>query len=137
MSQFDYNSTILSPKMLATSGQNTAKSKGQAAAEGGGGGGSWFEALAESWGQAMDKQAAKIVALSNELKGLNETIEAGTGPMADEAAQDLADLTGKTDQPSVLIQLTAESQRFGFMSTSANTSMSSTAEGQQKLASKS
>lgn len=134
MSEFDYNSTILSPTMLATAGQNNPKSKGQSAE--GGGGGSWFEALAESWGQAMDKQAAKIVTLSNELKGLNDTIKAGTGPAAEEGAKELADLVGKTDQPSVLIQLTAESQRFGFMSTSANTSMSSVAQGQEKLASK-
>jgi hypothetical protein len=132
MSEFDYNSTILSPTMLATSGQNNAKAKGQA----GGGGGSWFEALAESWGQAMDKQAAKIVTLSNELKGLNDTIKAGSGPAAEEGAKELADLTGKTDQPSVLVQLTGESQRFAFMSTSCNTSMSSVAQGQEKLASK-
>jgi hypothetical protein len=134
MSEFDYNSTILSPSMLATAGQNNPKAKGQSG--GGGGGGSWFEALAESWGSAMDKQAAKIVALSDELKGLNETIKEGTGPAADEAAKELGDLIGKTDQPSVLIQLTGESQRFSFMSTSANTSMSSVAQGQEKLASK-
>lgn len=134
MSEFDYNSTILSPTMLATAGQNNPKSKGQSSE--GGGSGSWFEALAESWGQAMDKQAGKIVALSDNLKGLNETIKDGAAPGATEAEKELGDLTGKTDQPSVLVQLTAESQRFGFMSTAANTSMSSVAQGQEKLASK-
>jgi hypothetical protein len=134
MSEFDYNSTILSPAMLATAGQNNPKSKGQSSE--GGGGGSWFEALAESWGAAMDKQAAKIVALSDNLKGINDTIKAGQGLPDGDATKELADLAGKTDQPSVLVQLTAESQRFGFMSTAANTSMSSVAQGQEKLASK-
>ncbi len=134
MSEFDPIATVLSPTMLATSGQNNAKSKGQA---GGGGSASWFEALADAWGSAMDKQAGKIVALSDNLQSLNDTIKAGAEPGADQAAKDLADVTGKTDQPSVLVKLTAESQRFAFMSTSENTSMSSISQGQEKLASKS
>lgn len=135
MSEFDPITTVLSPSMLASSGQNNAKAKGQAV--GGGGSTSWFEALADAWGSAMDKQADKIVGLSNNLQSLNDTIKAGEAPGADQGAKDLADVTGKTDQPSVLVKLTAESQRFAFMSTSENTSMSSISQGQEKLASKS
>lgn len=134
MSEFDPIATVLSPTMLANSGQNNAKAKGQA---GGGGSSSWFEALADAWGSAMDAQAGKIVALSENLQGLNDTIKAGAEPGAGQGAKDQADVTGKTDQPSVLVKLTAESQRFAFMSTSENTSMSSISQGQEKLASKS
>jgi hypothetical protein len=134
MSEIDYNATILSPAMLASAGQNKAKAKGATDGSSGSAGGSWFEALAESWGAAMDKQAGKIVALSDNLKGLNDQIKQNVDANGNVNPNDV---TSKTDQPSVLVQLTAESQRFGFMSTSAQTSMSSVAQGQDKLASKS
>jgi hypothetical protein len=140
MSNFDSIQQILSPSMLANASQNKPKAKGgTVAAEGGGGGaggGSWYEALVAAWGGAMDAQAAKIESLSAALEGVNGTIAAGVDPNATQAEKDAGNLAGKTDQPSVLIQLTGESQKFGFMASSASTSINAVGEGQASLARK-
>lgn len=102
----------------------------------GGGGGSWYEALVDAWGRAMDTQAAKIEDLAGQLEGLNDQIKANSGPNATKEQQAQADLIGKTDQPSVLTRLTGASQRFGFLASSASTSINAVGEGNDKLARK-
>lgn len=61
----------------------------------------WYEAMAEAWGQALDKQAAKIQELGTSVA------DAGN------------------DTPSQITQLTAESLRMGFLANSSHTSLTS------------
>lgn len=75
-------------------------------------GGTWYEAMAQAWGDAMDKQATVITDLSNQIN------------------------SGGNDTPSFMVQLTAESQKMGFMATSASTSNNSVGEALQTLAKK-
>ena len=63
--------------------------------------GSWFEAMAEAWGQALDRQAGRIESLSTEI-GDNGS-----------------------DTPSAITELTAESLKMTFISNSSHTSISS------------
>jgi hypothetical protein len=69
---------------------------------------SWFEAMAKAWGNALDQQASKVTALSDQVSngasGANGQGDSGS------------------DNPSVLTQLTAESLKLQFISTSASTS---------------
>ncbi len=59
---------------------------------------SWYEAMAKAWGKALDQQASKLVQLSSQLSE-----------------------HGK-DNPSVIAELTAQSQKMGFLSQSAASS---------------
>lgn len=61
---------------------------------------SWYEAMSQAWGQTLDAQAGKITALSDKI--------ANGG-----------------DQPSNMVQLTAESLRMQFISNNAATSQNS------------
>ncbi|WP_426702941.1 hypothetical protein ACPPVV_08085 [Rhodanobacter sp. Col0626] len=70
---------------------------------------SWFEAMAKAWGNALDQQASKVTALSDQVSN-------GSGGGADGQA------SSGSDNPSVLTQLTAESLKMQFLSTSASTS---------------
>lgn len=63
--------------------------------------GSWFEAMAEAWGQALDRQANRI-----------ETLSTNVGD------------TG-TDTPSAITELTAESLKMTFLANSSHTAISS------------
>jgi len=74
--------------------------------------GSWYEAMAEAWGQALDNQAARIQSLSTEVG---------------EAGQ---------DTPSKITQLTAESLRMGFLANSSHTSLTSVATALETMARK-
>jgi hypothetical protein len=62
---------------------------------------SWFEALADAWGEALDNQANKLTKLSSEVGGGG----------------------AKSDDPSKLTMLTAESMRMQFMANSSSTSL--------------
>lgn len=75
------------------------------------GSGSWYEAMAEAWGEALDKQANTIVEMGSSL-------EAGD------------------DTPSRITQLTAESLRMGFLSNSSHTSLTSVASALETMARK-
>jgi hypothetical protein len=132
MSNFDPMQQILSPSMLSSAGQNKSKAKGGTLGDGQGGG-SWYEALVAAWGSALDGQAAKIESLSRALESTNDTIATGLDPNATAAQQAAGNLVGKTDQPSVLIQLTGESQKMGFMSASASTSINAVGEAEAAL----
>jgi hypothetical protein len=73
---------------------------------------SWFEAMAKAWGNALDQQASKVTALSDQVS--DGTTGAGTGTDGQASSG--------SDNPSVLTQLTAESLKMQFLSTSASTS---------------
>jgi hypothetical protein len=71
----------------------------------------WFEAFADSWGKALDKQADVIVAQSDQLS------QGG-------------------DKPSDITKLTAESMRMSFISNSSHTSLDSVSKGLETMARK-
>ncbi|MFK2891670.1 hypothetical protein ISS98_11095 [Dyella flagellata] len=73
---------------------------------------SWFEALAKAWGNALDQQANKVTALSDQVSAGSD---AGVNGQAGSP-------NGGSDNPSTLTQLTAESLKMQFLSTSASTS---------------
>ena len=64
---------------------------------------SWFQALAEAWGNTLDNQAGKITDLSNQI---------GPG-------------NANGEDPAMLTQLTTESMRMQFLANSASTSLNS------------
>jgi hypothetical protein len=72
----------------------------------------WFEALADAWGQTLDSQAGRIEQMSNTV---------GNG----------------TDNPSQITQLTAESLRMSFMSQSSQSSIDSVGKALETMARKS
>lgn len=75
------------------------------------GGGSWFEAMAQAWGQALDKQAGKI----------------------EERSSALAE---GVDDPKAITQLSAESLRMTFLANSSHTSISSVGSALETMARK-
>lgn len=70
--------------------------------------GSWYEAMAKAWGKTLDNQAARITELS-------------------------ASISEGSDQPSQMVQLTAESLRMQFMSNNASTSQNSVGQALETL----
>ena len=73
--------------------------------------GSWFEALADAWGQTLDGQAARIEQMSDVV---------GTG----------------TDNPSQITKLTGESLRMSFMAQSSSSSIDSVGKALETMARK-
>ena len=73
---------------------------------------SWFEAMAEAWGKALDRQASTIETMSNEI---------------DTAGEDL---------PSKVSLLTAESLKMSFLSNSSHTAISSIGSSLEAMARK-
>jgi hypothetical protein len=74
--------------------------------------GSWFEAMADAWGKALDKQATKIEELSTAI--------------GDEGQ----------DMPSAVTRLTAESLKMTFVSNSSHTALSSLGSSLETMARK-
>ncbi len=72
---------------------------------------SWYEAMAEAWGQTLDAQAGRIEEQAKEI---------GNG----------------MDNPSAITQLTAESLKMSFMSNSSQTSLSSVGSALETMARK-
>ena len=64
-----------------------------------GGSGSWFEALAQAWGEALDKQASTIQEQSDVISGGNDT-------------------------PAAITELSAQSLKMSFLASSSHTSIS-------------
>lgn len=92
---------------------------------------SWFEALAKAWGNALDQQANKVTALSDQVSdGTDASASGQTG-----STQNGTSSSG-SDNPSVLTQLTAESLKMQFLSTSASTSVNAVGQGLQTLGQK-
>lgn len=73
---------------------------------------SWFEALAQAWGQSLDTQAARIEQMSDSVTGQG------------------------TDNPSQITKLTAESMRMSFMANSSATSLDSVGKALETMARK-
>jgi hypothetical protein len=88
--------------MMATAPMSTGKSKS----------GSWYEAMADAWGQTLDKQAGDIEALADQ-------VSAGD------------------DKPATITQLSAASLKMGYLSSSSHTALSSTGEALKTMAQKS
>ena len=78
----------------------------------GSGSGSWFEAVAQAWGETLNSQAEKITTMSDGIGDGNE-------------------------KPSQLAELSAESMRMNFMANSENTSVSSIGQSLETMARKS
>jgi hypothetical protein len=78
---------------------------------GGGQGASWYEAMAQAWGQVMDGQAARVTSASDAIAGGN-------------------------DSPSAMVTLTAEAQKLAFMAQNASSSVNATADALETLATK-
>ena len=76
------------------------------------GGSSWFQALAQAWGEALDSQASVIQQKSDAIA------------------------TGGTDNPSAITELTTESLRMSFLSNSSNTSISTVGQALETMARK-
>lgn len=76
------------------------------------GGGSWYQAMAEAWGQTLDEQAGK-------LETLGEAISTGG------------------DNPSQLTLMSAESLKMSFLANSSHTALTSTGEALKTMAQKS
>ncbi|MCF6211492.1 MAG: hypothetical protein L3J88_08140 [Gammaproteobacteria bacterium] len=74
-------------------------------------GSSWYEAMAEAWGQSLDAQAGRI---EDQAKGIGNGI----------------------DNPSAITQLTAESLKMSFMANSSQTSLSSVGSALETMARK-
>jgi hypothetical protein len=74
--------------------------------------GSWFEAMAQAWGDTLDRQAMQIEDLS-------------------------ARISGGDDRPATITELSAQSLRMGFLSTSSHTGLSTVGEALRTLAQKS
>lgn len=78
---------------------------------GGAQGTSWYEAMAQAWGQVMDGQAAKVTSAADAIASGN-------------------------DSPSAMVTLTAEAQKMAFMAQNASSSVNATAEALETLATK-
>ncbi len=75
-------------------------------------GGSWFEAMAQAWGDTLDRQAQQLESLS-------------------------AQISAGDDRPATITELSAQSLRMGFLSTSSHTGLSTVGEALRTLAQKS
>lgn len=76
-----------------------------------GGSGSWFEALAQAWGEALDKQASTIQQQSDVISGGNDT-------------------------PAAITELSAQSLKMSFLSSSSHTSISTVGSALETMARK-
>lgn len=74
-------------------------------------GSSWYEAMAEAWGQSLDAQASRIE---------DQSMAIGDG----------------IDNPSAITQLTAESLKMGFLANSSHTALSSVGSALETMARK-
>jgi hypothetical protein len=76
-----------------------------------GGGGTWFEAMANAWGQALDKQASVIEQQSDAISGGNDT-------------------------PAAITELTAQSLKMSFLANSSHSSISAVGQALETMARK-
>ncbi len=107
------NSSGLNVDVLALGASPSPGASGRGGKTGASSGsGSWFEAVAQAWGQTLDGEAQKIETMSDGIGDGNE-------------------------QPSQIAELSAESMRMNFMSNSENTSVSSIGQSLETMARKS
>lgn len=74
-------------------------------------GGTWFEAMAQAWGQTLDNQADRIQQQSDAV-----------------AAGD--------DKPAAITELTAQSLKMGFLSNSSHTALGAVGQALETMARK-
>jgi hypothetical protein len=98
------NSTTMQLQALAGSASSSQRPSRES-------GGSWYEAMAQAWGQTLDNQANNISTMSDSL---------GAG----------------LDSPSQITKLTAESMRMGFMSNASHSSLDSVGKALETMARK-
>lgn len=72
----------------------------------------WFEALAQAWGEALDRQAVRVQELSEDMTGSG------------------------ADSPSQIVDLTAASLRMQFLANSQSTSTNSVGQALETMARK-
>jgi hypothetical protein len=109
----------------ATAGQGTVSSDQS---------NSWFEAMAKAWGNALDQEANKVTALSDQVSdGSDSNVNGQTG--TNTSTSTTATSSG-SDNPSTLTELTAESLKMQFLSTSSSTSINAVGQGLNTLAQK-
>ena len=75
------------------------------------GGGSWFEAMADAWGKALDKQAGDIETASTAMNNGGDT-------------------------PSAVTELTAMSLKMSFLASSSHTAVSTVGSALETMARK-
>ena len=90
-------------------GAGTALNSGMRAGSSSSSSNSWFEAMSRAWGSRLDAQASRITELSDAIG------------------------SSGNDQPSNMVQLTAESLRMQFLSQNAATSQNATAQALEAL----
>ncbi|HET9646393.1 MAG TPA: hypothetical protein VFP68_24240 [Burkholderiaceae bacterium] len=73
--------------------------------------GTWFEAMAQAWGQTLDKQASLIQQKSDAISNGDDT-------------------------PAAITDLTTQSLKMGFLSNSSHTAISSVGSGLETMARK-
>lgn len=96
-------SEISQTQAMAMSSSNTSNTSNRKA--------SWFEAMADAWGKALDNQANKISDMSNEL-------------------------VDGIDSPRQVSLLTAESLRMQFLSNSSHTAITAVGSSLETMARK-
>jgi hypothetical protein len=87
---------------------------------GSGGKKSWFEAMADAWGRALDDQAERIRVKSEEV---------GNAPPT-------TDVNAAQDSPSDITELTAMSLKMSFLASSSHTAISSVGSALESMARK-
>jgi hypothetical protein len=81
---------------------------------------SWFEAMADAWGRALDDQAERIRVKSEEVANAPPT----------------TDVDQAQDSPSDITELTAMSLKMSFLSSSSHTAISSVGSALETMARK-
>lgn len=74
-------------------------------------GGTWFEAMAQAWGQTLDNQADRIQQQSDVV-------------------------AGGDDKPAAITELTAQTMKMSFLSNSSHTAISSVGQALETMARK-
>lgn len=98
------STTPINPASVMATGPNAGKKDANS--------GTWYQAMAEAWGQTLDDQANKMESLAGEI-------------------------SNGGDKPSTLTLMSAESLKMGFLSQSSHTAISSTGEALKTMAQKS
>ena len=98
------NEAINPASVMAVNSGNSSKNGGKT--------GTWYQAMAEAWGETLDRQATKLESLGNQI-------------------------SSGGDKPSTLTMMSAESLKMGFLANSSHTALSSTGEALKTLAQKS
>ena len=101
------NEAINPASVMAVNAGNSNKNGSKS-----GSSGTWYQAMAEAWGETLDRQAGTLESLAGQI-------------------------SNGGDKPSTLTLMSAESLKMGFLSNSSHTALASTGEALKTLAQKS